>query len=996
MRRTLLIRCVALVVLWLVPSLPSHAQTLTSEQRRWAARVGAAALKTDNGALLTAIDSLAAINASSVSAASRTFDEFVRRYTSAVDEARRVAPGRTELESLTQGLQHVVAQTDAETRKRLEPFVVQGYAQLAQRAIEAALPLSVRGNAINDRYYYDVLIRAAQAKERRPDIARAIESAVDPILDGLDQKMRDRLDELQKTIETVEDLPAGFRKALEEIDGLIGSETSGLGAPVATASNDFKATVDDARALLFTASVLLGRFGDKASRDVLTLGTIGLQIATYVNQARMGQISNTVMTANVVGAVVMIFTLSASSEPPEAQLMTALQEAVGRLDRNIAELRKQVLAVGKAMLESLDAVYRDVSAQLRLIQKDTRYIAESIDVLDARVAELDAKVTYFYGTYRSTEQQASLEQLIRTIRACERRVESESRSGRLSLEAEQCFDDLKLTAESTAKGPIWTNSVQVLTASDASLYSLLLQRPVAENIGLVVGLAGKLSGVDRPPFVSSTFVNPSVWRAAAAAYVRLASASPAGTSHTSELSKIGQEGRRLQDLSESIRTSPDAAAMWKGLAEDLDTQIKALAGRIRDFRIEYETKVLNGVSVRTALKPSGGRPAEEEIAALFQPTVKVTSAGSDKPEERRDVLPPNMFQIVPDDIAVAAVRRRMRLEVSMARSWAAQRTVTPAGLVQYQRGKLAVEYLVHARAPGSDSATAILKGSWTSSNEVAFSKNCSYGTDPTRNVSMSDLLTVNYCNQFSPPTFDHAFAEEWQKSPEMFDARKLQAERQSGIEALPSSLAEERRGLSDSAKRYFETLRSALEGGMTGALSPAIVDGLQETYRRAVLSARVLEGMSLLGDMSPEFRSVVTLAQPTRLLTVLRTGTSESQGEAFESSLDRQPLPGVGDVEWPVREVVSGDELRRLPDIASATAAAQVGSQATGVDEVSALLSGWSGLGASTYKASVAPEGGRRYRDAGETALWLATMALVAAALACAAWWFKGRLPRTR
>jgi hypothetical protein len=993
---------VCLLPLLLTPR--AYGQTLTAEQRQWAAHVGAAALKTNDVALLTAIDALTSVDTSNASAASRTFDEFVGRYRTAVADARRTLPGRAELDSLTTGLQAAVAQADVNTRKRLEPLIVQGYAQLAQRAIEAALPLNVRGNTFNDRYYYEVLKRAAQVKDDLPDVRQAIDAAVTPVVNNLDQKTKRSLDELQKTMESVQDLPSGFKKALEEIDGIVANETKRLGEQAGNERDDFDATVSDARALLFTASVLLGRYGDKAARDVLTVGTIGLQVASYVNQARLGQISSTVMTANIVGAVVMVFTLSAGSEPPEAQLMVAIQEAVGRLERNIEALRKQVLAIGKAMLESLDAVYRDVSEQLRRIQTDTRYIAESIDVLDARVAELDAKVTYFYGTYRSAEQQSSLEQLIRTIRACERRMGSESRDGKLSLEAAQCFDDLKLIAESTAKGPIWTNSVQVVTASDASLFSLLLQRPIAENIGLVVGLAGKLSGVDKPPFVSSTFVNPSVWRAAAAAYVRLASAAPRASSHASEMAEIRQEARRLQDLSSGIRSSSDAPAMWSGLAADLDTQMKGLATRVKDFRLEYEKTVLNGVSVRTALQPSGGRPAEAEIAALIQPTVTVASEGVEKPEERRDVLPPNISLIIPDDVAIAAVRRKMSLQFSMKRSWADPRVVTPSGVVWYKRAKMAVEYRLEGQVPGSENKIAILKGTWKSAKEIAIEKNCSYGQP---GGGLNDAGTIGYCVNFATYTFDRAFAEEWQQSKETFDANKLDISRESGTEVLPKILDEERRALSSSGSRYFETLRAVLEGSNGAGLSPAVVSSLQETYRRAVLSGRVLEGMSLLGDMNAEFRAIVTLAQPTRLLTVLRTGTSEAQAAAFERSFAMTPLPGITDAEWPVREIVSGEELKRLPELAKASAS-QSGSQATGVDEVATLLEGLSSVGAAAYKASVEPaSGSTRYGDTddsdrggsrgsgGSAMFWLVVVTL-AAVLVGAAWWFKPKFQRTR
>jgi hypothetical protein len=184
-------------------------------------------------------------------------------------------------------------------------------------------------------------------------------------------------------MESVQDVKTGFSKALEAISQLIGDETKGLGKPATANRAAFDDTASDARALLFTAGVLIGRYRDKAARDVLTVGRIGLQIADSINQERMGQISSTVMTANIVGAVLMVFTLSAGSESPETQLMAAIQEAVGYLDRSIEALRQQMFAIGKATLESLDAMYRDLSEQLRLIQKDTRYIAESVDVLNA-------------------------------------------------------------------------------------------------------------------------------------------------------------------------------------------------------------------------------------------------------------------------------------------------------------------------------------------------------------------------------------------------------------------------------------------------------------------------------------------------------------------------------------------------------------------------------------------------------------------------------------
>jgi hypothetical protein len=122
----------------------------------------------------------------------------VGRYRTAVTDARRAAPGITELEALTKGLQGAAASADAETRKRFEPLLVQGYAQLAHRAIVATLPITAEGTALSDSYYYDVLKRAAKVKDQVPDVKRAIDAAVTPIIDGLDAKTRDKLNEFQK------------------------------------------------------------------------------------------------------------------------------------------------------------------------------------------------------------------------------------------------------------------------------------------------------------------------------------------------------------------------------------------------------------------------------------------------------------------------------------------------------------------------------------------------------------------------------------------------------------------------------------------------------------------------------------------------------------------------------------------------------------------------------------------------------------------------------
>jgi len=300
--------------------------------------------------------------------------------------------------------------------------------------------------------------------------------------------------------------------------------------------NDFRAAIDDERAVFYLASSAAGIVDPTTGKIIGGIGTAYTKIAEASGLYRLGQISSLRLTADVVSAGLLLTSMLGNSGPTADEMI--LQE-IHQLSLQIDSFRQEMHQRFDRVDQSLSRMYVDLIANFNEVNKNVARARQGIVALQVQLinlqgqlGELDRRVQSY--TQGLSSQVASNDQLL-----C---VPDPDGSFHSSLNDEQvlaCELSFANGGSATAKSAVWNN---LSTEYSDDFLETQLNRPIEENVNFLWGLAALRFNLR--PARSFTVANPVVWAGNSNKYARLVSSSrPISTrlGPTDELIATGNE-----------------------------------------------------------------------------------------------------------------------------------------------------------------------------------------------------------------------------------------------------------------------------------------------------------------------------------------------------------------------------------------------------------------------------------------------------------------------
>jgi hypothetical protein len=281
--------------------------------------------------------------------------------------------------------------------------------------------------------------------------------------------------------------------------------------------SDFRAAIDDERAIFYLASSAAGIVDPTTGRVISGIGTAYTKIAEASGLYRLGEISSLRLTADVVSAGLLLTSMLGNNGPTADEMI--LQE-IHQLSLQIDSFRQEMHQRFDRVDQSLSRMYVDLIANFNEVNRNIARARQGIVALQVQLlnlqgelGELDRRVqSYSQGL---SSQVASNDQLL-----C---LPDASGSFDYHLDADRilaCELSFTSSGSATAKSAVWNN---LSSEYSDDLLETQLDRPIEENLNFLWGLAA--SRFNLRPAPSFTVANPVVWAGNSNNYVRLLSAS---------------------------------------------------------------------------------------------------------------------------------------------------------------------------------------------------------------------------------------------------------------------------------------------------------------------------------------------------------------------------------------------------------------------------------------------------------------------------------------
>ena len=281
--------------------------------------------------------------------------------------------------------------------------------------------------------------------------------------------------------------------------------------------NDFRAAIDDERAIFYLASSAAGIVDPTTGRVISGIGTAYTKIAEASGLYRLGQISSLRLTADVVSAGLLLTSMLGNSGPTADEMI--LQE-IHQLSLQIDSFRQEMHQRFDRVDQSLSRMYVDLIANFNEVNRNIARARQGIVALQVQLVnlqgelgELDRRVqSYSQGL---SSQVASNDQLL-CLPGADGSFDYHLNPNQI-LACELSFTS---SGSATAKSAVWNN---LSSEYSDELLETQLRRPIEENVNFLWGLAA--SRFNLRPVPSFTVANPVVWAGNSNNYVRLLSTS---------------------------------------------------------------------------------------------------------------------------------------------------------------------------------------------------------------------------------------------------------------------------------------------------------------------------------------------------------------------------------------------------------------------------------------------------------------------------------------
>ncbi|MEV0460984.1 hypothetical protein [Catellatospora methionotrophica] len=389
---------------------------------------------------------------------------------------------------------------------------------------------------------------------------------------------------------------------------------------------DRQVAIDAAGSAVYILSTLIGFTDAKGGRDVATIGSAAVSIATSINNylptvaglgmAALGSLSTVVLTGNILGAVMQLLPLFTDSGPTENQLI--LQE-IGRLREQVDGLRMEMHDRFDRVEAMLSFRYDDIMSVLVKMTDEIETMKYQIEVVKAQLTVIDTKVDLLGASIR---QSLGTVALADTVADMKEYLNYTQRTG----------DDLTRPEFNGAEGHFtttanWSSSREPFVVTPAMWGS---GQPVTASAALdeygPYGSISYLSYLARtwdPSFpAQSGIANVGVWALGAQALTTLSMQNPAmakaptpppGTppagGHLAETRQTGQNILAAAARFSRPGTGGHTNALFTGLVDNYRAAVQAQSDRLRQIREQVTQNNFNPWYGPDQLPPTVRAPA---------------------------------------------------------------------------------------------------------------------------------------------------------------------------------------------------------------------------------------------------------------------------------------------------------------------------------------------------------------------------------------------------